>query len=329
MLMSKGTFSGPAMLAEEVVRPVSGHAAGGRIHVTWYTDPLNVWCWGCEPAIRRFEAVYPDAIELEAVMGGLFEDFGPVREYWGRMSGGRWQDSVLAFLGAVADQHRMPMDPDRMMRSVEDLQSTWPGCIAVKAAQAQGSSVGLRYLRAMREAGLADGRPIHHRSVQEEIAKELGLDLGRFAASLDDGSAEAAFAADRERCQASGVTGFPTFEFRYATLTYRVDGWQPWESLDEAVRKLDPGLEPRRIVADADHLDAFLRRSGRSATREVAAVFDLTDDDAEILLEDLEAQGRTARQEAGSGLFWSPVPRSAGAPPFPLPEPGKEASGSL
>ena len=47
--------------------------------------------------MRRLEIVYGDAVELEVRQGGLFEDFGPMREQWARMSGGRWADSVLAF----------------------------------------------------------------------------------------------------------------------------------------------------------------------------------------------------------------------------------------
>lgn len=315
------------MVTEAILVPSPSHGASDKIHVTWYTDPYNVWCWGCEPALRRFEAVYPGAIEVEVVMGGLFEDFGPIREYWGRMSGGRWQDSVLAFLRAVADQHRMPIDVDKMMLAVEDLNSTWPACIAVKAAQAGGIPQGGRYLRALREAGLVDGRAIHRRPVQAEIAAEVGLDARRFSDALEDGSAERAFGHDRERCQAAGVTGFPTFEFRHGATTYRVDGWQPWQSLDETVRKLDPDLEPRRIQGDPEHVGAFLSEHGRSATREVAAVFDMTDDDAEILLEDLEAQGRIARREAGSGLLWAPLASASASSTSPETSPGRPGFG--
>src|SRR5437879_10828316 len=110
------------------------------LHVVWYTDPHNIWCWGCEPMIRRLEIVYADAVELEIRQGGLFEDFGPMREQWARMSGGRWTDSVLAFFEAVSTQHRMPMDSKRMIKGVEDFNSTWPACIAAKARSEEHTS---------------------------------------------------------------------------------------------------------------------------------------------------------------------------------------------
>src|SRR5438046_2737877 len=145
------------------------------LQVTWYTDPHNIWCWGCEPMMRRLEVVYADVVRLEVRLGGLFEDFTPLREQWARMSGGRWTESVRAFFEAVSSQHRMPMDSDRMIDQVDDFNSTWPACVAAKAASLQGAHEGWRYLRALREAWCLDARPIHRESVQTEVAGDLGV----------------------------------------------------------------------------------------------------------------------------------------------------------
>ncbi len=299
------------MLAEPGAEAAAAVAAGpeGGIRIVEYTDPYSVWCWGCEPAVRRLEALFPDAVRVDVVMGGLFEDFGPVREYWARTSGGRWKDSVLTFMRAVADQHRMPMDPERMLAAVDDFESTWPACIAVKAAELQGPAGGRRYLRRLREAVLIEGRPIHRRDVQAELAEDVGLDAARFVRALADGSADRSFHADLETCQARGVTGFPTFELTRGLVSLRIEGWQPWEVVDKAVRNLDPDLQPRFLEPTAPAVARVLRRFGRSATREIAAVFSLTDDDAEILMENLEAEGVVHRREAGSGDLWEPAPR--------------------
>src|SRR5216110_1860597 len=123
------------------------------LQVTWYTDPHNIWCWGCEPMMRRLEVVYADVVRLEVRQGGLFEDFTPLREQWARMSGGRWTESVRAFFEAVSSQHLMPMDSDRMIDQVDDFNSTWPACVAAKAASLQGADEGWRYLRACAKLG--------------------------------------------------------------------------------------------------------------------------------------------------------------------------------
>ena len=272
------------------------------------TDPHNIWCWGCEPAIRRLEVLYPDSVEIEIRQGGLFEDFTPVREQWARMSGGRWAESVRAFFEAVATQHRMPMNVERMTSSVDDFSSTWPACIAAKAADLQGRSTGRRYLRRLREAWCLDGRGIHRRDVQEAVAAETGLDVDAFRLALDDGSAGAAFRWDREACQEHEVTGFPTFEITYGDNqvkdTVRLNGWQPWETFDDFLRKLAPDLRPRQVEPTRATVDELLRQYDRFATRELTAMLSLTDDDAEILLEGLEQAGEIVRRPVGTGLVW-------------------------
>src|SRR5256885_975791 len=179
------------------------------IRVIWYTDPHNIWCWGFEPTIRRLEVRYPDAVRIETRQGGLFEDFSPVREQWARMSGGGWKDSVRTFFEAVSSQHRMPMNADAMLDSSDDFNSTWPACTAAKAADIQGPDQGWRYLRRLREAWCLEGRGIHSRAVQAEVAKESNLKVDAFVQALDDGSANEAFQRDRDECQTLGISGFP------------------------------------------------------------------------------------------------------------------------
>ena len=298
-------------VASPVLVDSAAREAPARIQVFWYTDPINVWCWGCEPAIRRLQVRYADAVQVSTVMGGLFEDFGPVRENWARMSGGRWQDSVVAFLNAVAAHHRMPMDVPRMMGAIDGLQSTWPSCIAVKAASLQSAAQELPYLRRFREALYIEGRNATDRVVQVELASEAGLDADRFARALNDGSAEAAFQKDLDRCRSHSVTGFPTFELVRGPATVRLEGWQPWDAFDEALSEFAPDVRPRPMEPNAACVLGLVRDYGRCATLEVAAILGVTDDEAEILLEDLEARHEIARREVGAGLFWESTRASA------------------
>lgn len=277
---------------------------GPPLRVTWYTDPHSVWCWGCEPMVRRLEIVYPEAIEFEIRQGGLFEDFSPVREQWARMSGGRWTISVQAFFDAVSSQHRMPMDSRRMIQAVDDFRSTWPACIAVKGAELQGGPPGHRYLRALREAWYFDGRPIHTVAVQTDVARESGLDPDAFREALDGGTAKEAFLADRKECERLEVTGFPAFTLDRGNSSTRINGWQPWEVFEEALRRLAPDLRGDPPPPTEESVFRLIERFGRCATREVAAVLGSTDDDAELLLEEIEGAGKILRRPVGNGVVW-------------------------
>jgi hypothetical protein len=52
----------------------------------------------------------------------------------------------------------------------------------------------------------------------------------------------------------------------------------------------------------------LLGQSKHWATREIAAVLGVTDDDAELLLEELEGTGKLNRRVVGDGLIWERVP---------------------
>ena len=268
-----------------------------------YTDPHSIWCWGCEPVLRRVEWLYPE-VRVRAVMGGLFEDFRPMKEYWTRMSGGNWKSSVHTFFSGVAGTHRMPTDADRLLDATDDFVSTSPACLAAKAAELQGPREGGRYLRRLREAFNAEGRGIHRREVQEAVAVESGIDLGAFRAALEDGRAERAFQADLQATRADKVTGFPTFVVRRLAQAVRIEGYHPWDTFLGALQEFEPDLEDRTVPATPEAVVKFLAGHERLATREVAEVLGVPDDEAEILLDELEVNGRVARRPVGSGLFW-------------------------
>src|SRR5256886_16956778 len=99
-----------------------------------------------------------------------------MREQCARMSGGRLTDSILAFFEAVSTQHRMPMDSKRMIKGADDLNSTWPGCIAAKAAALQGARPDRQYLRAPREASRLATRPSCRVAGHTDVGGEAGLD---------------------------------------------------------------------------------------------------------------------------------------------------------
>jgi len=136
---------------------------------------------------------------------------------------------------------------------------------------------------------------------------ERGLDLAEIARALDDGSARRAFEEDLAECRREGVTGFPTFVLHGARSSVRIEGYRPWEEFEEVLQGIAPVPTLGRPSAK-DTLRAFLGRYGRCATREIAAVLGESDDETELLLDEMAADGGLVRREIGGGLFWEPVP---------------------
>lgn len=105
---------------------------GVRLH--YFTDPLATASWAAEPSLRRLLWEFGADPPITYVMGGV------ARDATGIDLTAEWLD--------VADRTGMPVDP--RFWSDGPIRSSYPACIAVKAAGDQNATE--RYLRAVMEA---------------------------------------------------------------------------------------------------------------------------------------------------------------------------------
>ena len=279
-------------------------STAGPVRFIHYTDPYSVWCWGAQPVLRAIEYLYEGRIAVEHRIGGMFEDFTPVLKQWQKESGDKWKDGVLKFLEGVCDRCGMPFDRERVSSRLGKFRSTWPACIAAKAAFLQGEAEGSRYLRRMREAIELEGVDVDPPHAQVALAEEVGLDTARFDRALTSGEARRAFDEDRAECAQQSVSGFPTFAFQRGQVRVEIDGYQPWDHFADALSKLAPDLAPKTGNATASEAADILSRFGRGATREVAVCLRSNDDETELLLDELAATGKAVRKPGGKGVMW-------------------------
>ena len=95
----------------------------------------------------------------------------------------------------------MPVDPRVWKR--RRLRSTYPACIAVKAAAEQGHRRGRRYLRVLREGFMCHGRKLDGPEALVDEARRAGLDAERFRIDLESNAILEAFGADLEETRES------------------------------------------------------------------------------------------------------------------------------
>lgn len=202
----------------------------------------------------------------------------------------------------------MPVDAGVFQDTKDEFRSTYPACIAYKAAELQNGALAMKYLRRLREAAAAERTPIHREDIQAELAAEVGLDVRQLLAGLQSGRAKQAFAADLKDCRTRGITGFPTF-----LLSSRegqevlLRGYHRFDAFEGAFHRLaGDALVPRPVQADDESILAFVRAYAKVAPREVAESFGLTTEAALERLRQLESQGLAREQKAGNGSFYSP-----------------------
>ncbi len=217
------------------------------------------------------------------VMGGLARDF--LRDAHGNANPDAHRELLLEWLDA-ADEGQMPVDP--RLWTEGPISSSFPACMAVKAAAEQASDGGYRYLRALREGLFCFRRKLDNTEALVEEARRCGLDVERFRVDLGSHAIVEAFGADlertrtlppdaRERGGAKLAQGGERVVFPTAVFTgddgagHAVYGPRPYEEYRDAA--LRAGASPSGGAAPGV-LEA-VGRFGRMAPREVELVCDL------------------------------------------------------
>jgi protein-disulfide isomerase-like protein with CxxC motif len=197
---------------------------------------------------------FGDNVSWTYVMGGLARDYT-------KIPGG--SDALLADWLDVADKGGMPIDP-RLWREGA-ISSSYPACMAVKAAADQGSDAAGRYLRVVREGLMCFRRKLDTTEALVEEARRAGLDVERFRVDLASNATVEAFGNDLEETRADERISLPSVVFDAEHGAY---GFRSYDELRAAA--VAAGAEP--VGGPAPGVLDALRRFGTMATAEVAAV---------------------------------------------------------
>ena len=216
---------------------------------------------------------------------------------------------ALHWLG-VADSSGMPIDP--LLWKEAPIRSTYPACMAVKAAAEQGPEAATRYLRALREGLMCLRRKLDTTEALVEAAREAGLDVERFRVDLGSHAIVEAFGADLEAARdvpeearaadaVADVEGGPRVSIpaaRFGDSSWWFGG--SYEELRDAALAAGatPSGEGTPSVLDA------LRRFARMATPEVAEVCGLPGPRAHAELWRLASEWQVRPIPALTGHLW-------------------------
>jgi hypothetical protein len=217
--------------------------------------------WGNEPVIRRLAVEFGDELDWQLVMGGL------ARDYKGHEKGAlvRWVQD--------ADAIEMPMDP--LLWKESPISSTYPACIAVKAAAEQAPGADARYLRVLREGLICFRRKLDSLEPLVEEARRAGLDVERFRVDAGSHAMVEAFGADLDLTRA--VPADSPREDRVPFPSVRIGerwffGRAPYGDLRAAA--LDAGATAEN--PDPLSVDAAFARFERLAAKEVEVLCGLS-----------------------------------------------------
>jgi len=265
------------------------------VHASYYTDPACPWSWALEPALRRLEVEFGEEVRITYVMGGLAREFG------------RPEPLVAEWLTA-GERSGMPVDPRIWLEGAP--ASSFPACLAVKAAGEQGDPGS--YLRRLREGLMCGRRKLDTTEALVEAARALGaLDVERFRIDLRSNAIVELFGADLDRAAAvpaeqhatdTGRVRLPSLELRAEDgQVHGIYGPASFAELRGAI--VAAGGKPHS--GGAPRVEEALRRFGPMAAAEVAAVCDLPGPRAPAELWRLAAEWRVRPERRLTGELWA------------------------
>jgi putative protein-disulfide isomerase len=229
-------------------------------------------------------------LQITYVMGGLAREFDDVPAI------------VMRWLGDAAASG-MPVDP--RIWAGDPPRSSYPACIAVRAAAEQGAGAAERYLRVLREGLMCHSRRLDGPDALVKEARRAELDLERFRIDLESNATLEGFASDLDESRAvadAAGARLPVLRFLPddGGEERRVGGEDPYEEWRAAATAAGASLE-RTPPPD---VPAALRRFGSMATAELAAVCDLPGPRAGAEAWRLASEWRVRRVPVLFGELW-------------------------
>jgi predicted DsbA family dithiol-disulfide isomerase len=290
----------------EVATTAEAHAVMGvaepavaAIEAVYYTDPLCPWSWALEPEWRRVRFAYGDRLRWRYVMGGMIADWRSYHDALnavhnpGQMGLQCYQARQLT--GVPLDERIWHDDPP---------ESSYPACLAVKAAERQGARAGEAYLRRVREAVMLGRRNVAHGQVLMALARELAddprdvvpFDLARFREDLLAPDITRDLENDLRQVAYQKISRFPTLVLCVeGKPRIALAGYRPYAVLRRALEQLAPEVTPHRDERDlVGYLSYWMRATGQ----EVAEALGVDRPAAQRWLDDAVAAGMLAREES-------------------------------
>lgn len=222
------------------------------LEISYFTDPLCCWSWGFEPQLRRLRYGFAGRIAWRPRMCGMIADWNGFSDPLNDVHRPAQMGPVWIQAGTITG---MPIEPAVWVHDAP--ASSWPSCLAVKAAGLQSPEAADLYLRRVREAVMVEGRNIARDTVLDDIARAIArdrpdlLEIERFRSDFAGPEALAALEEDVREARFRRIGRFPCLGLRRpgAAAAWLV-GWRPYAALLKVVCDFAPELGDERRAGD-------------------------------------------------------------------------------
>lgn len=186
-----------------------------KIILTTFTDPMMGLSYEQEPVYEKLVAHFGDRLIFHYVMSGLVRDVSdfmvPEERALPAEEGIRLYNRRLAQIYKEEEAiGGLPINMDGFHLFDADHRSSYPLCMAYKAAELCCPEKAFAFLLKLRRATIVETRQTTKTDELISVAAEAGLDQEQFRIFFEDGRTSASFQKDLALTQSLGIRQLPT-----------------------------------------------------------------------------------------------------------------------
>ncbi len=214
-----------------------------KIYLTTFTDPMMGLSYEQEPVYEKLAEHYGDQLVFRYVMSGLVRDVNdfmlPEELALPADEGIRVYNRRLAQI--YKDEESiggLPINVDGFHLFDAKHRSSYPLCIAYKAAQLTDPEKADQYLLRLRRATIVETRQTTLKEELAAAARDVGIDESLFLRHFEDSSAEQAFQEDLRFTQSIGIRGLPSCLIQCGSHSVITSGMLGYESFVAVIERI-------------------------------------------------------------------------------------------
>ncbi|CDQ21016.1 ClpXP adapter SpxH family protein [Halobacillus karajensis] len=264
------------------------------IEIYVFIDPLCPECWSLEPFLKKLTIEYGRFFTLRPIISGKLASL-----HQNKM---KKPENLKEVWDKTGSRTGMCCDGDVWLEN--PISSPLATALAVKAAELQGKKAGMRFLRKVQENVFLEKQNISDENVLIECAEKSRLDVKEFRNDLYGEAARRALQCDLKLAHEMDVDSTPTiviFNESEEDAGLKITGLYAYEVYVKVLKEMlqkdpKPGIKPA--------LEDFLQHYRFVANKEIAVVYDWTEQEAKREMKKLVLKQKVREVPVKHGAFW-------------------------
>lgn len=277
-----------------------------RLEMIQYTDPMCIWCYAMEPAIRKLQVLLGSQLLYHNVCGLLVSD---VKQIIGddELADVRFAQLKAQMKGHFLEAARcsgVPVDPSWLQEARKEDVTSLPMTLAFEAIALQDPQRADEFLWQCRANSHGRNIIMSRRENVIRLAEQYVSDKERFLKDFDGPAAREALQKDLALCKAKGVRSYPTMEFVWHGKSYLVSGYRSFDDLQAIIRSLaGDALEFNQPAFTMDNVLDFIHRYSVVSGADLKLLFNLDEKQLNALIQKLAAAKAVTVEPSAEGVF--------------------------